>query len=173
MKLIPVLCVCAMALSLASCGGNEAPEEAANAAVADSPDSSAGSGSASEALEKLGDKKMVVQQQGGATIGSNVDLPEGFPGDITLPADLNVMSTSTPMPNMQMVMGISPSAPSEVAAELRASMAEAGWTEAAFQEMTPQMTRIDFEKDDRMANVTVTLNGDTSAVQLMTGPKLR
>lgn len=164
--------VCLAAMMLSACGGG-APGTDGDTNPPDAlPPASSANGSAREALEKLGDNEVVVQNQGGSKAGSNLQLPDGFPDDVSLPAGVNVVSTSTPLPDTQMIMGITPSAPVEAIEEFRVLMTENGWSETAFQEMTPQMTRIDFEKDDRMTNITVTLNGDTSAIQLMTGPKL-
>ena len=86
--------------------------------------------------------------------------------------DINVVTTGTPMPKHQMIMGITPTTPADVLKELRSAMSGEGWSESAAQEMTPQITRIDFAKDARMATYTITQNGDTSAIQLLTGPRL-
>lgn len=172
MKLRAVLGISAVSIALAACGSSDAPTGSNADGASETSTTSPSNGSAAEALEKLGDKQVVVQNQGGAQAGSNLSLPDGFPDDVSLPTDMNVVSTSTPLPDTQMIMGITPSTPASVIEAFRANMSDNGWTESGFQEMTPQMTRIDFEKGERMANVTVTLNGDTSAVQLMTGPKL-
>lgn len=157
------------ALALTACGGGT-PAESNDEKPAQTSERERGSASA--ALEKLGDETKIVQNRGGSQAGSNLNLPDGFPDDVTLPANMNVISTSTPLPNTQMIMGVTPSMPDAVLEEIRANLTGAGWSEAAFQQLTPQMAKVDFEKDGRMANVTITQNGDTSMVQLMTGPKI-
>lgn len=155
----------ATALLLTACGGGDSSSVDADAAQGDT-------GSASTALQKLGDKKMVVQRGAGANLaGSNLDLPEGFPDDVRLPVDTNIINTGTPMPEHQMIMGMTPTAPADVLNQLRSAMSSEGWSESAAQEMTPQMSRIEFAKDARMARYTITQNGDTSAIQLLTGPR--
>jgi hypothetical protein len=157
----------ATALVLTACGGGDSSSGETDAAQQGDV------GSASAALQQLGDRKMVVQRgAGGNLAGSNLDLPAGFPDDVRLPGDINIINTSNPMPEHQMIMGMTPSAPADVLKELRGAMSGEGWSESAAQEMTPQMSRIEFAKDARMASYTITQNGDTSAIQLLTGPRL-
>ncbi len=123
-------------------------------------------------VDEKGDVKTVAIKRGNAVVGQHLSVPAEFPDDIKLPANWNMIA-SAPVPNLN---GFSVQALSEDDAEtiltnLRGSMSADGWTETVADQPTPQMSRINFEKDDRMANFNIIANGDTNAVQLMTMSK--
>lgn len=114
-----------------------------------------------------GDAEQIVINNGAAQVGQNLNLPNNFPEDISLPSGWNIMS-SAPVPNGFSVQAIVSDDADTIINGLRGKMSADGWTEAVADQPTPQMSRINFEKDDRMANFNIMANGETNMVQLMT-----
>lgn len=155
------------ALFLASCGGSDSNE----AREKQMEDTAARYGvDVDVTLDEDGETEQIVINQGGAQVGQGLDLPSGFPDDIDLPESWNVMAASAPMPNGYSIQALSDSPASEIMDELRSRLTAEGWIETAADTPTPQMSRISFEKDDRMANFNILENGETRAVQLLTMP---
>lgn len=157
-----------VAIFLASCGGSDSNE----AREKQIEDTAAKYGvDVDVTLDTDGETERIVINQGGAQIGQGLDLPSGFPDDIKLPGSWNIMAASAPMPNGYSIQALSDNSASEVMEELRSRMIAEGWVETAADTPTPHMSRISFEKDDRMANFNILENGETRAVQLLTTPK--
>lgn len=167
MKLRHAAGMCVAAILLASCGGSDSNE----AREKQIEDTAAKYGvDVDVTLDEDGETDQIVINQGGAQVGQGLDLPSGFPDDISLPTAWNVMAASSPMPNGYSIQALSDSSASEIMGELRSRLTAEGWVETAADTPTPQMSRISFEKDDRMANFNILENGETRAVQLLTMP---
>lgn len=155
-------------LLVAGCGGGDTKESREKAIE----DAAARHGfDADVTVGDDGEPEKIVINQGGGQVGQNLDLPSGFPDDIKLPDDLSIMAASSPLPNGHSIQALSPRGVEETLANVRTKMSGEGWVEVATDSLTPQMSRINFEKDDRMANFNIIANGETSAVQLLTMPK--
>ena len=81
--------------------------------------------------------------------GSAMPLPEQFPGDVFVPAGLEVHS-SMQVPRMLNVSGKVPGALTDVFAEARTAMREHGWREKLVTQR-PTMQMLSLEKDGREA----------------------
>lgn len=112
-------------------------------------------------------EKVEIKGLGGASVGSNLDLPADFPEDVPVPSGWSIMAT-TPAPGGYMVQALSGDGAQGIMDAMRASLTDQGWTETSADSPTPQMQRLGFTKDDRMTNVVITENGDTHAVQIIT-----
>ena len=122
-------------------------------------------------LDASGEVDQVVINAGGGQVGKNLDLPTGFPDDIDLPEDWEIISASAPLPGSHSLQMLSVSTADEIIADLRSRMTASGWSEVAFSTPAPTMTQINFEKADQMANFNVIQNGDTRAIQILAMPK--
>lgn len=120
-------------------------------------------------VDKNGDLETVAIKHGNAVVGQQLNLPDGFPAEIQLPSDWNMIASS-PVPNIDgfSVQALSEDDADTIVSTLRAALSADGWTETEADAPTPQMNRINFEKDDRMANFNIIANGETNAIQLMT-----
>ena len=121
--------------------------------------------------QKPGETKQVVINAAGGQVGSGLELPPGFPKDFIVPSDWNIMAANAPMPQNYMVQAIAEDDLSAVLETVREEMSELGWLEAEPAQLTPQMSRISFEKDDRLTAYTITQNGETQLVQVVSMPK--
>ncbi len=153
----------AAAIALGACGGgNDAREEKIEREAAKH------GVNADVELDKNGDVARVeIKGLGGASVGSNLNLPADFPADVPLPADWSIMATS-PAPGGHMVQALSGDDAGTIASTMRESLTAEGWVEASADSPVPQMRRLGFEKDGRMTNVAITENGDTRLVQIIT-----
>lgn len=124
-------------------------------------------------LGKNGDVERIVVTTGlGGQYGQNIGLPGGFPDDVAVPDQWNItMSTSVPGTDGYSIQALSDAGTDEMLAEIRATMQARGWSEVAMATLTPQLTKIDFEKDGRMANFNITDAGESTAVQVLTMTK--
>ena len=156
-----------VAALLSACGGDSDSREAAIEKEAKKHGVDA-----DVSVDKNGDVETIAIKSGNTVVGQNLNLPEGFPGDIRLPSDWNMIA-SAPVPNLSgfSVQALSEDDADTIVSSLRKTMTGDGWTETAADAPTPQMSRINFEKGDRMANFNIIANGDTNAVQLMTMKK--
>ncbi|MEM9234868.1 MAG: hypothetical protein AAGA69_11620 [Pseudomonadota bacterium] len=150
---------------LAACGGVDDSPDAREKAM---EQAAAKHGiDADVTVGKDGEVEQVVINSGAGQVGQNLSLPNGFPDDIPLPDDWNIMSSAA-VPNGFSVQALSEDSAEALMADLKASMTDTGWTVTASDQPTPQMSRVNFEKDGRMANFNIMLNGETRVVQLMT-----
>lgn len=160
----------AASLMLAACGGgsDEAREkkmeqEAAKHGI-----------DADVELDDKGDVKSVRINNGlGGTVGQNLDLPDGFPSDVPVDGDWSVISTSS-VPGQEngfMIQAMTEASIADLAEGVRAEMIGAGWTEANADQPTPQMSRLGFEKDERMTNFILMDAGGKTSVQVVTMKK--
>ena len=160
--------VIATGLLISACGGNNSVEDRERAME----DLAAKHGIDVDVdLSETGETKQVVMNTAGGQVGSGLELPAGFPNDVIVPSDWNIMAASAPMPQNYMVQAIAEDDLSAVLETLREEMSELGWTEAETAQMTPQMSRISFEKGDRLTGYTITQNGETQLVQVVSMPK--
>ncbi len=153
---------------LAACGGsdtNAAREKAMEDAAA------AHGINADVTVNDAGESEKIEINAGGGTVGRNLDLPAGFPDDINLPADWEVIAASSPMPGAHSVQILSDATRDEIMQTLRSRLTETGWSETSADIPAPSMARLGFEKGDRMANFNIIENGETRAVQVLTMPK--
>lgn len=76
---------------LAACSGSDSTREQAM------EDAAADHGiDADVTLSDDGETEKVVINAGGGQVGMNLDLPDGFPDDISLPDGWDIMSSSSP-----------------------------------------------------------------------------
>jgi hypothetical protein len=154
-------------LLLASCGGND-NESRENQIEAQAKEYGI------DADVTVGDDgevtNAVIKQPGGAQVGNNLQLPEGFPEDVPIPSDWTVMATS-PAPGGFMVNAMTDATADEAVAGIREQLTAQGWTESGFSQPNAMMTQVGFSKDDRMTNLNLMDTGDARNVSLVTMTK--
>ncbi|MCA8900521.1 MAG: hypothetical protein KDA53_04665 [Hyphomonas sp.] len=163
-----ILAAIAAAGMISACGGSNSDssrEKAMEAAAAQHGIN------ADVTLNEDGEVDQVVVSNGFGQAGKNLNLPVGFPDDIDLPDDWEIIGASAPMPGSHSLQLLSKDTAEEIVADLRTRMTAEGWSEAAFATPAPSMTQLNFEKDARMTNFNIIQNGETRAVQLLTMPK--
>ncbi|MEQ9505949.1 MAG: hypothetical protein RLO80_06725 [Hyphomonas sp.] len=123
-------------------------------------------------VDASGEVSSVTIKQGGGTVGNNLDLPDGFPADVKLPASWTIQSSSPVPPSGFMLTGMVEDTVEGVASAVRETLTAEGWNETAYDASTPVMTRIAFEKDTRMTNISVMdTGGEKLSVQILTMEK--
>ncbi len=105
------------------------------------------------------DVTTVELKSGHGTIGNNLDLPDDFPKDVVLAANWNVISVVPAPTGGYMVQAMTDSDVETVIADVRKNLTAEGWTETAFDQPAAIMTRINFEKGERVATLNVTNTG--------------
>lgn len=106
--------------------------------------------------------------------GDTAKIPESFPKDVPLYTGLTLQSVSAlPSGGTFVVQGTTPDLLEKVDAALRAQAGDQGWTEAAPAGQPPgsDMVFLNFEKADRMLNITLFRNETGTAVNVTTGPQ--
>jgi|GEM_PF-1308888 len=116
-------------------------------------------------------EQVAVKGLGGATVGKNLAMPDGFPDDIVVDAGWNIMGTNTIPTGGYMVQAMSESGAPAILEMLRSAMTAKGWAETASEQPVGSMTKIGFEKEDRMAVYTIIAAGPQRTIQLMTMKK--
>ncbi|WP_375203603.1 hypothetical protein [Hyphococcus sp.] len=169
MKTNTIFAVLGAAALLTACGGGEEAREKKMEAEA------AKHGiDADVELDDKGEVESVRVNNGlGATVGSNLDLPDGFPSDVPVNGGWSIISTSA-TPGQQggfMVQAMSESSIAAIAETVQRDMAAAGWSETAADNPTPQMSRLGFEKDGRLTNYILMDGGEKTSVQIVTMKK--
>ncbi len=170
MKTKTVLTVLSAAMLLAACGGGseEAREKKIEAEAAKH------GVEADVELDDKGDVASVRINNGlGATVGSNLNLPDGFPSDVPMDGGWSIISTSA-VPGQQdgfMVQAMSEESIADLAEQAKRDMTAAGWSETSADNPTPQMSRLGFEKDGRMTNYILMDAGEKTSVQVVTMKK--
>ena len=168
MTIKPFMMIGAAALLIAGCGGADSNESREKAME----DLAASQGiDADVTVNDDGETEKVVINAGAGQVGMNLDLPAGFPDDVKLPADWNIIGSSSPMPDMQNLQAMSEATTDEIVADLRSRLGDEGWTETGFEQPTPAMSQLGFEKGERIANFNIIENGETRMIQLATLPK--
>lgn len=158
----------ATGLLISACGGSDSVEDRESAME----DLAARHGvDVDVELSETGETKKVVVNAAGGQVGSGLELPSGFPTDVIVPSDWNIMAASSPMPQNYMVQALTEEDFAAVLEAVRHEMSQAGWKEAETAQMTPQMSRVSFEKGERLTAYTVTQNGETQLVQVVSMPK--
>ncbi|MGF1543774.1 MAG: hypothetical protein ACFB00_04625 [Parvularculaceae bacterium] len=123
-------------------------------------------------LDDRGEVRSVEVKRSGQRIGQNLSLPDEFPSDVAVSDAWSVMHTTPAPQGGYMIQATTPDAVDAILAETRAAMAADGWSETAFDQPTPQMTSLGFDKDDRLTRVTIIDAGDGQrSVQLVTMKK--
>lgn len=110
-------------------------------------------------------------RRGDQRVGQNLSLPEGFPDDVAIPDGWNVMHTTPAPQGGFMLQALSEDSVEAIAESVRKSLSGDGWTETAADNPAPTMTRMSFEKGDRMTNVNILSAGGQNSVQLLTMDK--
>ncbi|GJL91313.1 hypothetical protein [Hyphococcus sp.] len=123
-------------------------------------------------LDDKGEVKSVTVNNGlgGAKVGSNLSLPDGFPGDVPVNADWSIMSTS-PVPNGFMLHATTSENAEDALASIRKAMTAQGWTEETSDQPNAMMSRIGFSKGDRMTTFNLMKVNPNLTVQLVTMQK--
>ena len=163
----PALILGAAAL-LAACGGgdNETREKQMEKVAKDH------GFDADVELDDAGEVESVEITRGDARVGRNLSLPDGFPDDVPLPSEWEVISSNPAPGNGFMVQAMTGDNVGTIVAAVRQEMAGTGWSEVNFAEPAPTMTQIGFEKADRMTNFNVINPGSGQiSVQLVTMTK--
>ncbi len=171
MKTQLLLGLAASATALAACGGGDNSKEAQEKRIEETAKKYGVN--ADVTLDKDSEVDKVVINNGLGQYGQGLDLPSGFPQDVALPAGANIMAaTNVPgQKNAFSIQALSNDDADTIINSVTSQMETSGWTKSASDQPTPQMRRIGFEKDDRMANFVITANGETNMVQLVTMTK--
>ncbi|GJL95625.1 MAG: hypothetical protein DHS20C05_20300 [Hyphococcus sp.] len=164
------IAVAAAATLLASCGGGK--DDAASREAQIEKEAAKHGIDADVTVDDKGDVETVELKHGNTVVGNNVSLPDGFPEDIVIPSDWNVMA-SAPVPGVSgfSIQALSNDDADTILATVRKSMTANGWSEISDGAPAAAMARAGFEKDGRMATFAIIPNGETNAVQLMTMKK--
>ena len=162
----PALILGAAALLVACGGGNNETREKQMEKVAKDHGVDA-----DVKLDKNGEVEKVEIKKGKARVGTNLDLPDGFPKDVPVSADWKVISSTPVADGGFMIQAMSMEDVETVLPALREAMTDAGWTETQFSEAAPTMTQISFEKDDRMTNVNLIIPGSSHITLQLTTMK--
>ncbi len=155
------------ALILAGCGGGS--EEAREKKM---EDQAAKYGiDADVELDDDGEVKSVeIKGVNGAKVGTGLDLPDGFPEDVSVSEGWNIAAVS-PAPGGFSINAMTDEDVDAIVAFAREKMTAGGWTETQFRQPVPQMTTINFEKDARLTAYTIMNSGAQNSVQLVTMKK--
>lgn len=170
MKTKILMTVIGAAMLLAACGGgsDEAREKKMEAEAAKHGID------ADVELDDKGEVASVRINNGlGGTVGSNLDLPDGFPSDVPMDGAWSIISTSA-VPGQQggfMVQAMSDESIADLAEQAKQDMTAAGWSQTNADNPTPQMSRLGFEKDGRMTNYILMDAGEKTSVQVVTMKK--
>ncbi len=120
-----------------------------------------------------GEPQVQVNQQvggGSAQVGTNLQVPDSFPKDITLYPNMKVISTAQ-LPIGHMLQAQSSDMPEKIADHFRQEMVKQGWRdESPAAHKGSPVTGMRFIKDDRAAGITVMRAGDMSNVQIALTP---
>ncbi len=149
---------------LAACGGgNDAKEQKIE-------DYAAQHGvDADVELDAKGEVKSVTVNNGmGAMVGDNLDLPDGFPGDIHVSDNWSVMSTSRIPQSGFIVTAMTGASVEDTASEIREKMIANGWAVENEDQPNEMMTQMGFTKDNRVANFNLLNTGGRLNIQLST-----
>ena len=123
-------------------------------------------------VDESGDVTFALVNSQFGTVGQNLELPAGFPGDLPVDERWNIMSIAQVPPAGHLLQAMTDQNVETVVANLRASLSSQGWEEASFNQPAPSMTTLNFSKDNRMANVNITDSGSQQlSVQLLTMQK--
>ena len=153
-------------LMLAACGGSNDPasqEKAAeNLAASYGVD-------ADVTVDESGEvSNVVINSPGGGQVGNNLDLPDGFPGDVSIPEGWALTGTTRVPPDGFSIQMMTEESVADAGEAIRTAMSGEGWTETASGSASPQFSQIGFEKDGRMTNFTIIDNAGKATVQLIT-----
>jgi len=163
--------ILAIALSaglVAACGGSDTDTSRDKAME----DAAAERGiDADVTLNEEGGQERIAINAGGGQVGRNLDLPAGFPADVRLPADWDIIAASSPLPGSHNLQALSEASSDDIIERIRARLSADGWAETASDSAAPGMARISLAKDDRIANFNIIENGGTRAIQIMVMPK--
>ena len=118
-----------------------------------------------------GEPEKIAINSGHGQVGMGLDLPSGFPSGVILPDDWKIMAATTPLPDSTSVQALVEQPAEDILASVRQRMEAAGWPETSFSQMTPQISQISFEKSELMMSYTITDNGATQMVAILTMPK--
>lgn len=157
--------VAPMVSLLSGCGGGTETQEerdrkaeayakslGANVAVSTNPD---------------GSRSVAVGGPGGAQGGMNLAKPDGFPDDVPIYPQLNIVASNGLPGQGFMLQGQTADGLQQVADFYTAQMTTAGWTGEAATEQLPTMRVLPFKKGNRTAHINL-IAGNGTTVQLTT-----
>ncbi len=158
----------ALVLAIVGCGDTEAEKREADIeALAERHGVDA-----DVTLDADGNVASVQFDSGNTSVGNNLSLPDGFPGDVPITESWNVMSVSQIPQGGFMVQAMSEASSESVVANVRSAMNSDGWSEEGFEQPTPQMSQLAFGKDNRMTKLNIMQMGQTQLmIQLVTMDK--
>lgn len=111
-------------------------------------------------------RSVAVNSPSGGVVGSNLELPPGFPDDVVLhPSESIYGVNEVPGGEGHMIAALSETSIEELTAWHRSEMLGRGWTE---QPGSGTGGRLSFLKDGRMSGVNFIPNGDGVSVQVVT-----
>lgn len=121
-------------------------------------------------IDDRGEVSTTINTAGGGQVGTNLNLPAGFPDDVPVYSELKIYS-ATPTPGQLqgfMIQAQTESAASDIVAFYTREMAANGWTQSESQPAAASMERLSFTKDDRTTAVVIMDTGASKTVQLST-----
>ena len=99
--------------------------------------------------------------------GSNLAVPAGFPADIPMYPQLNIVAAGQLPSDGFTIQGHTPDSVEQVAEYYVARMTSSGWTHEQPAQQPPGMRMLPFKKGNRMASINL-MGGQGTTVQLMT-----
>ena len=102
-----------------------------------------------------------------AQAGSNLAVPAGFPDDIPMSPQLNIVTAGQLPSDGFTIQGHTPDSVEQVAEFYVARMTSSGWTHEQPAQQPPGMRVLPFKKDDRTASINL-IGGQGTTVQLTT-----
>lgn len=156
---------------LGACGGNDDAESRARDMEAQAQKYGI---DADITVNEAGEVDTVtVNTLGGGQVGRNLQLPTDFPNDVPIPPGYQIMSVSPAPQGGFMVQAMTDDDIETILATLREQFSGEGWTESSADQTSPQMSRIGFEKGNRMSGLNLIDSGSQVAVQIVTMEKPR
>lgn len=107
---------------------------------------------------------------GGGQVGSDLDLPAGFPDDVAVFPELTIHAAMATPGQVQgyMIQAQTESAVSDIVDFYAREMANAGWEPVEPEATAPTMERLGFKKGERLTTVVIIDTGAMKTVQLST-----
>jgi hypothetical protein len=156
------------AFVLAGCGGNGPTTQAEREQQLEDYAASFGVNVDVELDDASGDATVTINTGvPGVTsqTGTNVAVPDGFPGDIAIHPDMRILSANA-MPQGYMIQGQVAATPDEIADFYIERMTADGWTDASSRMQPPTMRSLNFEKGNRMTGVNLLPGNPNTTVQV-------
>lgn len=110
----------------------------------------------------------VAINQGGGQVGSNLDVPDGFPSDIPLYPGLNLYGASAVPGGGFSLAALSDDDVDTISAWYASRMTQGGWTASDAPQGMPGQSGLIFEKGNRRVMVTLTPGSSGTTMSLVT-----